>query len=123
CRDYSRVDIRIDAQGNPFVLEINSMASLGGTSSYVLAAATRGYTFASMINRILDVAYRRYFGRPAPRRTLAGNHKGDLATAYCVSRMYKTTARTVSKLTQQLQPSDRDKCNGGAPDIHQESVL
>jgi len=79
CRDYSRVDIRIDAQGNPFVLEINSMASLGGTSSYVLAAETRGYTFASMINRILDVAHRRYFGGPAPRCTLAGNPLGGLS--------------------------------------------
>ena len=71
CKDYSRVDLRIDEEGNPFVLEINSMASLGRTSSYVLAAETAGYTFASMINRILDVAHRRYFGAPAPRYTLA----------------------------------------------------
>jgi D-alanine-D-alanine ligase len=60
CRDYARVDIRIDQQGNPYVLEINSMASLGLTGSYVLAAQTAGYTMDRLITRILDVASSRY---------------------------------------------------------------
>jgi len=38
CRDYSRVDIRLDPAGNPFVLKINSMASLGSGGAYVMAA-------------------------------------------------------------------------------------
>ncbi|MGY3294400.1 D-alanine-D-alanine ligase [Bradyrhizobium sp. LM3.6] len=29
CRDYARIDLRIDRSGKPFVLEINSMAALG----------------------------------------------------------------------------------------------
>jgi D-alanine-D-alanine ligase len=62
CRDYARVDIRIDAAGNPYVLEINSMAALGGGASYVLAAKTAGYGFSALVNRILDVAHRRCFG-------------------------------------------------------------
>lgn len=66
-RDYSRVDIRIDSAGQPYVLEINSMASLGPGGSYVLAALRSGYDFAALVNRILDVAHRRYFGSPAPR--------------------------------------------------------
>jgi D-alanine-D-alanine ligase len=66
CRDYARVDIRIDHDGNPFVLEINSMASLGLGGSYMLAAANAGYTPASLARRILDVAHTRYFGIPAP---------------------------------------------------------
>lgn len=56
CRDYARVDIRIDEHGNPYVLEINSMASLGLTGSFVLAAETAGYTIDALINRIVDVA-------------------------------------------------------------------
>jgi D-alanine-D-alanine ligase len=88
CKDYSRVDIRVDSQGNPFVLEINSMASLGGTSSYVLAAETAGYTFASMINRILDVAHRRYFGAPALRYTLASDPTSAMATGHSMSMAY-----------------------------------
>jgi D-alanine-D-alanine ligase len=71
CRDYSRVDIRIDRSGNPFVLEINSMASLGEGGAFVLAAKTAGYTFSGLVCRILDVAHERYFGVPAPRDTRA----------------------------------------------------
>src|SRR5262249_48854757 len=67
CKDYARVDIRIDREGRPFVLEINSMASLGATGSYVLAARTAGYDFPGLIGRILDIAHERYFGMPPPR--------------------------------------------------------
>jgi D-alanine-D-alanine ligase len=66
-RDYARVDVRIDEAGVPWVLEINSMASLGAAGSYVLAAAAAGYSFPALVNRIVDVAHARYFGAPAPR--------------------------------------------------------
>jgi D-alanine-D-alanine ligase len=67
ARDYARVDIRIDAEGRPWVLEINSMASLGAGGSYVRAARAAGYTFEGLVNRIVDVAHERYFGEAAPR--------------------------------------------------------
>jgi D-alanine-D-alanine ligase len=70
-KDYARVDIRLDAAGSPYVLEINSMASLGAAGSYMLAAQTAGYSFAGLVNRIVDVAYTRYFGVPAPREVHA----------------------------------------------------
>jgi D-alanine-D-alanine ligase len=65
-RDYARVDIRIDPQGRPFVLEINSMASLGDGGSYMTAAKTAGYDFATLVNRIVRVTHRRYFGTEMP---------------------------------------------------------
>ena len=61
--DFSRVDFRMDEKGNLYILELNSMASLGGTGSYVTAAKAAGYTFESLINRMLDVAVERYFGK------------------------------------------------------------
>lgn len=67
CRDYARVDIRIDVFGNPFVLEINSMASLGPGGSFVRAAQKAGYDFTSLVARILDAAHERYFRAPAPK--------------------------------------------------------
>jgi D-alanine-D-alanine ligase len=67
CRDYARVDIRIDASGHPYVLEINSMASLGRGGSFVRAAAAAGYSFGALVSRIVDVAHERCFGIPAPR--------------------------------------------------------
>lgn len=60
CLDYARVDLRIDADERPYVLEINSMASLGPTGSYVLAAQTAGYSMDGLITRILEVTHSRY---------------------------------------------------------------
>lgn len=64
CRDYARVDLRIDRSGKPFVLEINSIPGLSATSIYALAARTAGHNFSRCVNSILDVAYTRYFSIP-----------------------------------------------------------
>ena len=60
--DFCRVDYRLDDKGNLYILELNSMASLGLTGSYYHAAKVAGYTYESMVNRMLDVAVERYFG-------------------------------------------------------------
>lgn len=68
CRlnDYARVDIRVDREGTPYVLEINSMASLGPGGSYVCAAAAAGLDYDALVSRIVDEAHTRYFGVPVP---------------------------------------------------------
>jgi D-alanine-D-alanine ligase len=74
CRDYARVDLRIDERGQPWVLEINSMASLGAGGSYVLAAAQAGLEFGSLLERIILTAWSRHQAailRPADRRVAA----------------------------------------------------
>lgn len=60
-RDFSRVDIRMDEKEQVYVLEINSMASLGASGSYVYAAGKAGYGFDALVNRMLDAAAVRYF--------------------------------------------------------------
>lgn len=60
-RDFARVDMRMDVDGNIYVLEINSMASLGATGSYVHAADAAGYDFTALVNKMLEVAAVRYF--------------------------------------------------------------
>jgi len=60
-RDFARVDIRLDEEGKIYLLEINSMASLGMTGSYSTAAVEAGYDFCKLVNKILDVAVVRYF--------------------------------------------------------------
>lgn len=60
--DFTRVDLRMDQNGGIYILELNSMASLGQTGSLYAAARTAGYTYDSLINKILDVAAMRYFG-------------------------------------------------------------
>lgn len=81
CRDYARVDIRLDRDGNPMVLEINSMASLGQGGAYVLAAATAGYAFDELILRIIDLAHQRYFGTRAPRGEVGPSFLTESASA------------------------------------------
>jgi D-alanine-D-alanine ligase len=68
ARDYARVDMRIDRWGEPWVLELNSMASLGPGGSYVRAAEVAGLSFDSLVNRIVEVARARYRGMPAATR-------------------------------------------------------
>jgi len=60
-KDFARVDIRMDRDNNIHLLEINSMASLGLTGSYVHAAQAAGYDYKRLVNKILDVAAVRYF--------------------------------------------------------------
>lgn len=56
CRDYARVDLRIDRFGNPYILEINSMASLGQGGTFVVAAREAGYSFEALINEIIHIS-------------------------------------------------------------------
>jgi D-alanine-D-alanine ligase len=60
-KDFARVDIRMDKDDNIYLLEINSMASLGLTGSYVHAAQVAGYDYTKLVNKMLDVAAVRYF--------------------------------------------------------------
>jgi D-alanine-D-alanine ligase len=66
ARDYARVDIRIGQDGRPYVLEINSMASLGPGGSFVCAAKAAGFSFDDLVCRIVEVAHQRYFGESTP---------------------------------------------------------
>lgn len=60
-RDFARVDIRMDSEGKIYILELNSMASLGSSGSYPHAATVAGYDYKSLVNKMLDVAVLRYF--------------------------------------------------------------
>ena len=44
----------MDAAGNLYVLELNSLPSLGEHGSYVIAANHVGLDFAALINRLGD---------------------------------------------------------------------
>ncbi|GAB4353507.1 MAG: hypothetical protein Kow006_18680 [Gammaproteobacteria bacterium] len=66
CYDCARVDMRLDEGGRLYVLEVNSLPSLGQRGSYVLAAAAAGLDFTALVNRLVEVAAARYFGTPNP---------------------------------------------------------
>ena len=66
CYDCARIDMRLDADGNLYILEINSLPSLGEHGSYTIAAKDIGLDFPALINRLVEVASARYFGTPTP---------------------------------------------------------
>lgn len=53
-RGYARVDLRVDAGGNPFVLEINANPCLTPGSGFPVACARTGIAYPAMVQRILD---------------------------------------------------------------------
>ena len=64
CRDFGRVDFRVDRRGHPYALEINPLPSLSTEDVFNFIAKTKGMTHYQIINRILDTALMRYGLKP-----------------------------------------------------------
>lgn len=60
CKDFGRVDIRVDEQNNPYVLEINPLPSLSKADAYGVIAKYWGIDYSVMIEKILAAALKRY---------------------------------------------------------------
>jgi D-alanine-D-alanine ligase len=88
CYDCARVDMRIDRNGKLYILEINSLPSLGPGGSYVLAAKHMGLDYTALVSRLVDVASARYFGTPTPPMigVAKKENRADIAFAYLVER-------------------------------------
>lgn len=59
CRDFGRVDFRVDNSGSPFCLEINPLPSLSTEDVFMLIAKNIGITYEQMIGKILNNAITR----------------------------------------------------------------
>ncbi|PIQ87680.1 MAG: hypothetical protein COV73_02840, partial [Candidatus Omnitrophica bacterium CG11_big_fil_rev_8_21_14_0_20_43_6] len=59
CRDFGRVDFRVDNNGNPYVLEINPLPSLSTEDVFMLVAKNIGITYEQMVGKILNSAIAR----------------------------------------------------------------
>jgi D-alanine-D-alanine ligase len=57
-RGYARADFRVDASGNPLILDINTNPSLEPLSGFAAAAKQAGMSYADLIGRILGRAHR-----------------------------------------------------------------
>lgn len=56
CRHYSRVDFRLDENGNHFLLELNTLPGMTSTSLVPKAAKAAGLSFEELIQTILQTA-------------------------------------------------------------------
>jgi D-alanine-D-alanine ligase len=60
CRDFGRIDFRVDSQRGPYVLEINPLPSLSTEDVFMVIAKNLGISYAEMIGKILNSALKRY---------------------------------------------------------------
>ena len=60
CRDFGRVDFRVDNKGHVYVLEINPLPSLSTEDVFLLVAKETGISYEQMIGKILESALKRY---------------------------------------------------------------
>lgn len=71
CRDWARVDIRLDGEGSPNVLEVNPLPGIipdpVANSCFPCAARAAGMSYDELIQSAVRVAWRRLTGRePLP---------------------------------------------------------
>ena len=59
CRDFSRVDMRMDAGGSIYVLEINTIPGLTERSLLPKAAKAAGFDFEDLCLRLVGLAVKR----------------------------------------------------------------
>ena len=58
-RDYARVDVMVRANGEPCVLEVNTLPGMTETSLFPKAAAAAGMTYPELCQRMVDLALKR----------------------------------------------------------------
>ena len=75
CRDFGRVDFRVDEAGNPYVLEINPLPSLSPDDVFVLFAKAKGVSYNQIINQIMDEALVRLGLVRPPQEKLRGREE------------------------------------------------
>jgi D-alanine-D-alanine ligase len=59
CRDYARLDLRLDAHGHPYVLEVNPNPDLTEGVSFMESAEKAGMTFSETLGKIVTFALAR----------------------------------------------------------------
>lgn len=65
-RDYGRVDVMVARDQEPYVLEVNTLPGMTGTSLLPKAAAAAGYSYEQLCRRMIELALERG-PAPAPR--------------------------------------------------------
>jgi len=60
CRDFGRVELRVDKEGNPFVIELNPNPTLEKDNNFANSAKLINMQYADLIEEIIWLAIKRY---------------------------------------------------------------
>lgn len=76
CRDWARVDVRLDGDGAPYVMEVNPLPGVIpdpiANSCFPCAARAAGLSYDELIQLAARIAWRRLTGRELPMASVAG---------------------------------------------------
>jgi D-alanine-D-alanine ligase len=82
CRDYGRVDLRVTAEGIPYVIDINPNCDLHPQAGFAKASTAAGISYADLALHLVELALERSHGnsatgksRSAAARRAAGAHR------------------------------------------------
>ncbi len=64
CHDYGRVEIRVDKNNNPYVLELNPNPSLDAEGTFSASAEVVGLDYGDFLEEIIRLAIKRYKDNP-----------------------------------------------------------
>lgn len=64
CHDYGRVEIRVDKNNNPYVLELNPNPSLDAEGTFSASAEVIGLDYGDFLEEIIRLAIKRYKDNP-----------------------------------------------------------
>jgi len=59
CRDYARVDLRMNSQGELFVIEVNPNPDISSDAGFARAAAAVGIDYPALLYKISQFAIKR----------------------------------------------------------------
>ena len=85
CRDYARIDLRLDEQNRIFILEVNGNPDLSPSAGLARAIAAHGLDYNAFVCALVEQAHRRSTttaaippaaasGRPSPAKTQRSAH-------------------------------------------------
>lgn len=60
CRDYGRVEVRVDSDDNPYIVDIDPNPPLDDRTQFLQSAKVTGMDYADLMEEIIRVAIRRY---------------------------------------------------------------
>ncbi len=109
-RGYARVDLRLDENGEPHVLEVNANPALAADAGFVAATVKAGLSAREAVGRIVEDAVRGrpQNGRPKTGPNLACGDRSDLRIRGDLVPADRAAIETLIRATEFFNPEEQE---------------